>query len=356
MLFDSFTLGGLKLSNRMVMAPMTRSRCVENNAPNALVAEHYAQRASAGLIVTEGTSPSPNGVGYARIPGLYSPEQVAGWKLVADAVHAKGGKIFAQLMHTGRVSHVLNMPAGAEVVGPTDVACPGDMYTDAKGPQPHSAPRAMNEADIAKAVEEFATASKNAIAAGLDGVELHGANGYLIEQFLNANVNTRTDGYGGSAEGRNRFAIEVAKACEAAVGKEKVGIRLSPHGAFNATGPFAGVDEQYVALAAELGKLGLAYIHIVDHSSMGAPPVSHELKQNIRKAFGGTYILSGGFDKARAEAELSAGDGDLVAFARSFLANPDLVERFRKDAALTAPDPSTFYTPGPKGYTDYPTL
>ncbi len=356
MLFDSFKLAGLPLENRMVMAPMTRSRSVENNAPNALVAEYYAQRASAGLIVTEGTSPSPNGLGYARIPGLYSPEQVAGWRLVADAVHAKGGKIFAQLMHTGRVSHALNLPAGAEVVGPTDIACPGDMYTDAKGPQPHSPPRAMTEADIAAAVREFATAAKNAVAAGLDGIELHGANGYLIEQFLNANVNTRTDAYGGSAEARNRFALEVTAACVAAIGKEKVGIRLSPHGAFNATGPFAGVDEQYEALAKELGKLGIAYLHMVDHSSMGAPPVSRELKQQLRKAFGGTFILSGGFDKARAEAELGAGDGDLVAFARSFLANPDLVERFRKDAALNAPDPSTFYTPGAKGYTDYTTL
>lgn len=356
MLFDPFTLASLSLKNRMVMAPMTRSRSVENNAPNALVAEYYAQRAGAGLIVTEGTSPSPNGLGYARIPGLYSPEQVAGWRLVAEAVHAKGGRIFAQLMHTGRVSHALNLPAGAEVVGPTDVACPGDMYTDAKGPQPHSPPRAMTEADIAAAVREFATAAKNAIAAGLDGIELHGANGYLIEQFLNANVNTRNDGYGGSADARNRFALEAAAACAAEIGKEKVGIRLSPRGAFNSTGPFDGVDEQYEALAAGLGKLGIAYIHMVDHSSMGAPPVSHDLKQRIRKAFGGAFILSGGFDKARAEAELSAGDGDLVAFARSFLANPDLVERFRKDAPLNAPDPSTFYTPGAKGYTDYPTL
>lgn len=214
----------------------------------------------------------------------------------------------------------------------------------------------MTQEDIAEAVAEFVSASQNAVAAGFDGVELHAANGYLLEQFLNANVNTRVDAYGGSAENRNRFVLEVTRAVAAAIGKEKVGIRLSPHGAFNATGPFDGVDAQYVSLARELGGVGIAYVHFVDHSSMGAPPIPADLKANIRSAFGGTFILSGGYDGDRAEADLVAGKGDLVAFARSFLANPDLVERLRSGAPLNAADPATFYTPGPKGYTDYPTL
>ncbi|MBL9108134.1 MAG: alkene reductase [Myxococcales bacterium] len=355
MLFDSTTLAGLSLKNRFVMAPMTRSRA-EGNVPNALMAEYYAQRAGAGLIVTEGTSPSPNGLGYSRIPGLFSAAQVEGWKLVTKAVHDKGGAIFAQLMHTGRVGHVANLPAGAEVVGPTAVACPGDMYTDAEGPKPHSAPRAMTEADIAKAVAEHVTAAKNAVAAGFDGVEIHGANGYLVEQFLNANVNTRTDGYGGSAENRNRFALEIVRAVADAIGKNKVGIRISPHGAFNATGSFDGVDAQYLALAKELSKLGIAYLHFVDHSSMGAPPVPAELKRGVREAFAGAFVLSGGYDAARAEADLVEKRGDLVAFGRPFLANPDLVARFAKGAPLNDVDMATFYTPGPKGYTDYPAL
>src|SRR4051812_40783215 len=191
MLLEPFSTRSLVLKNRMVMSPMTRSRAVDANNPNALMAEYYGQRASAGLIVTEGTSPSPNGLGYARIPGLYNEAQARGWKAVTDAVHAKGGKIFVQLMHTGRVTHALNLPAGAEVVGPTSEACPGEMYTDSKGMQPHTAPRAMSERDIAHAVAEYADSAKLAIQAGFDGVELHGANGYLIEQFLNANVNKR---------------------------------------------------------------------------------------------------------------------------------------------------------------------
>ena len=258
MLFDPTTLAGLPLKNRLVMAPMTRSRAVESNSPNALMAEYYGQRAGAGLIVTEGTSPSPNGLGYPRIPGLYSEAQVAGWKLVTEAVHSKGGKIFAQLMHTGRVSAELNLPAGGEIVGPTDVACPGEMYTDAAGMKPHGKPRAMESADIERAVAEHVTASKNALRAGFDGVEVHGANGYLIEQFLNANVNTRVDGYGGSAEGRNRFALEVVRAVADAIGRDRVGIRLSPYGAFNATGGFEGVYAQFTYLATGLGRLQLA--------------------------------------------------------------------------------------------------
>ena len=207
MLFQTFTSPSLQLKNRVVMAPMTRSRAVERNAPNALMAEYYGQRAGAGLIVTEGTSPSPDGLGYARIPGLFNAEQVAGWRAVTDAVHAQGAKIFVQLMHTGRVAHVANLPAGAKVVGPTAAPLAGDMYTDAQGMQPHSPPQAMDAQAIAQAVDEFVKSAKLAVEAGFDGVELHAANGYLLEQFLNANVNTRDDAYGGSADKRNRFVL-----------------------------------------------------------------------------------------------------------------------------------------------------
>lgn len=356
MLFDPFSLRGLALSNRAVMAPMTRSRADVGGIPNALMAEYYAQRASAGLIITEGTSPSPNGLGYPRIPGLYDHAQVDGWKLVTEAVHAKGGKIFVQLMHTGRVTHLANLPTGAEVVGPSAEVCPGEMYTDAHGMQPHSSPRAMTESDIAKAVAEFADAAKRAIEAGFDGVELHAANGYLIEQFFNANVNKRTDGYGGSIDGRNRFAIEVARAVAAAIGAERVGIRLSPYGVFNATGAFPDADQQFGALTASLSSMGLAYLHVLDHSSMGAPPVPSELKASMHAAFKGPFILAGGFDRDSAERALADGRADLIAFARSFLANPDLVARMHNSSTLIVPDDSTFYTPGPKGYTDYPIL
>ena len=356
MLFDKLISGALALSNRTVMSPMTRSRAMEANTPNALMAEYYGQRATAGLIITEGTSPSPNGLGYPRIPGLFNDAQVRGWKLVTDAVHSKGGKIFVQLMHTGRVTHVANLPAQAEVVGPSAEVCPGEMYTDSQGMQPHSAPRPMTEADIAAAVTEFAKSARLAIEAGFDGVELHAANGYLIEQFLNPNVNKRTDGYGGTIDGRNRFALEVARATVAAIGAEKVGIRLSPHGVFNGTGTFPDVDAQYVALTTELSKLGLAYLHVLDHSAMGAPPVPAELKTTLRRAFKGLFILAGGLDHSSAEKVLIEGRADLIAFGRPFLSNPDLVARMQKNATLNPPDMSTFYTPGPKGYTDYPML
>src|ERR1019366_7474377 len=248
MLFEPFAARKLTLSNRTVMSPMTRSRAVGANVPNTLMAEYYGQRAAAGLIVTEGTSPSPNGLGYARIPGLFNADQVRGWKLVTEAVHTKSGKIVLQLMHTGRVTHVANLPAGAEVVGPSAAICPGEMYTDSQGMQPYSAPRPMNDKDISAAIKEYATSATLAIEAGFDGIELHAANGYLIEQFLNPHVNDRTDAYGGDTAGRNRFALEVASAVSAAIGADRVGIRLSPYGVFNGTGTFPEVDEQYLAL------------------------------------------------------------------------------------------------------------
>ena len=355
MLFQPFTSPSMRLKNRVVMAPMTRSRAVDANTPNALMAEYYGQRAGAGLIITEGTSPSPNGLGYARSPGLFNAAHVAGWRQVTDAVHAQGAKIFVQLMHAGRVAHVANLPGGARVVGPTAVVLEGQMYTDAQGMQPHSAPHAMTSADIEEAVGEYVNAARLAIDAGFDGIELHAANGYLLEQFLNANANTRTDAYGGSAEKRNRFTLEVARATVAAIGAERVGIRVSPYGVFNGTGAFDGVDDQFAALAHELGALKLAYLHLADHSSMGAPEVPAAFKAKLKAAFGGTFIVSGGFaDRGSAERMIEEGRGDLVAFGRAWLGNPDLIHRLKSGIKLNDVDPSTFYTPGAKGYTDYP--
>ncbi len=356
MLFESFSLGGLQLKNRTVMAPMTRCRNSEGNVPNALMADYYKQRAGAGLIITEGASPSPNGIGYARMPGLYNAAQVKGWRLVTDAVHKAGGKIVVQLMHTGRTSSIKNMPAGARVVAPTVDVCPGQMWTDSAEMQDHTKPEAMTTADIADAVEEFAQSAKRAIDAGFDGAELHGANGYLIEQFLNGNINRRTDGYGGNAAARNRFAIEVVDAVMAAIGAARVGIRLSPYGSAGGTGAFDGVEEQYLALAEKLGSMKLMYLHLVDHSSMGAPPVPAAFKLAMRKKFGGAFIVSGGFNGDSAEQALTEKRGDLVAFGRPFLANPDLVARMKAGAVTNPPDMATFYSPGAKGYTDYPAL
>ncbi len=355
LLFLKTTLGKLPLQNRMVMAPLTRSRAT-GNVPNDLMVEYYAQRAGMGLIITEGTSPSPNGLGYARIPGIYSVEQVAGWKKVTDAVHAKGAKIFVQLMHTGRIGHQLNLPKGARVVGASAVKAAGQMYTDAEGMKDHPVPESMSEADLMATAAEYVNAANNAVKAGFDGVELHAANGYLLEQFIRPNSNTRTDQYGGSIENRARFVLEVAEATIAAIGKDKVGIRLSPFGVFNDQPLYPEMESDYAYLAEKLNTLGLAYIHVVDHSAQGAPAVPDSIKATFRKVFKQTLILSGGYDAKRADADLAAGKADLIAFGKPILANPDLVQRLKDGAALNAPDMATFYTPGPKGYTDYPAL
>ncbi|MHB8414218.1 MAG: alkene reductase [Acidiferrobacteraceae bacterium] len=355
LLFTDATLGSLTLQNRLVMSPLTRNRAV-GNVPNELMAEYYSQRGTAGLIITEGTSPSPNGLGYPRIPGIFAAEQVAGWKRITDAVHAKGARIFIQFMHCGRIGHPLNLPAGARVLGPSTIAAVGDMYTDAEGMKPNATPQAMTDADIKTAIEEFAQAAKNAVAAGFDGVELHGANGYLLEQFIRPNSNQRTDRYGGSSENRVRFVLEVADAVVKAIGKDKVGIRLSPFGVFNDMPLYDDMGTDYTYLAHQLNARGLVYIHLVDHSPMGAPPVPDSIKKMFRSTFKGKLILSGGYDAARAESDLAAGKCDLIAVGRLFLANPDLVARWKTGAPVNAPDMSTFYTPGPKGYTDYPAL
>ena len=355
LLFSKATLGSLSLQNHIVMAPMTRNRAI-GNVPSAMHATYYKQRAGAGLIVTEGTSPSPHGLGYPRIPGIYSADQVAGWKKVSEAVHGAGAKIFVQLMHCGRIGHELNLPKGAKLMAPSAIAAAGEIYTDAEGMKAHPVPHAMTAEEVESTVQEFAQAAKNAVAAGCDGVEIHGANGYLVEQFIRPNSNQRTDSYGGAIENRARFVIEVAQACIAAIGKEKVGIRLSPYGVFNDMPAYEGLDADYAYLAEKLNGLGLVYVHLVDHAPMGAPEVPASIKATFRKLFKGTLILSGGYDAARAEADLSAGKCDLVAVGRPFISNPDLVHRWQTGASLSDPDMATFYTPGEAGYTDYPAL
>ena len=359
-LFSEARLGNLTLQNRIVMAPMTRSRALSQGIPSDIVATYYAQRATAGLIITEGTSPSPNGLGYARIPGLYSPEQLLGWKQVTAAVHEKSGKIFVQLMHTGRIAHPDNLPAGAEIVAPSAIAAKGDMWTDAQGMQPQPTPRALTTEEVKETIQEFVQAAKNAVEAGFDGVELHGANGYLIEQFLHPDANQRTDEYGGSDENRSRFLLEIAQGAVDAIGADKVGIRLSPYGVNGDLSNYEGIETLYTYLAEQLHTIGLVYLHLVDHSGMGAPVVPPSVVSGIRERFKGTLILSGSYDAVRAEDVLESGLADLVAFGRPFIANPDLVERLKTGAELAQPNPATFYAPGPngfeQGYIDYPVL
>jgi len=352
-LFSPWKLGKTELRNRIVMAPMTRSRS-PGNSPGEIVAAYYAQRAEAGLIVTEGTAPSPNALGYARIPGLFAPDQVRDWRKVTDAVHRVGGRIFVQLMHTGRVSHPLNMPAGSRILAPSPVALTGKMWTDAQGEQPFPVPAEMTEADIRTTIAEYVQSAALAGDASFDGVELHGANGYLINQFLNTASNRRRDGWGGDIANRIRFAVEIARQAAARIGRERLGMRLSPYGVFNEMETDPTMEDTFEQLAAALDQIGLGYIHLVDHSSMGAPEVKPSIKRKIRAAFHGTLILSGGYDRARAEADLAAQNGDLIAFGRPFISNPRLATKLREGSALLPADQATFYTPGPKGYSDYP--
>lgn len=355
LLFAPTTLGPLPLQNHLVMSPMTRNRAT-GNVPNELMAQYYGQRASAGLIITEGTSPSPNGLGYPRIPGVFSSAQIEGWRPVAQAVHDKGGRIFMQLMHCGRIAHPLNLPEGARVLAPSALAAAGEMYTDAQGPQAHPVPEEMTLADISTTVAEYAQAASNALAAGFDGVELHAANGYLMEQFIRPTSNQRTDAYGGPIEHRARFALEVVEAVIVSIGKDRVGIRLSPFGVFNDMPLYEDMEADYTYLAQQLAHRTLNYIHLVDHAAMGAPEVPQSMKDLFRHTFKGHLILSGGYDAARADADLMAHKADLIAVGRPFLANPDLPARWKAGAPLNEPDAKTFYTPGPSGYIDYPAM
>lgn len=353
-LFQPYQLGSNLLKNRIVMAPMTRNRAI-GNIPNTLMAKYYRQRAGAGLIISEGVSPSPNGLGYARIPGIFSDAQVEGWKLVTDAVHQQGGKIFCQFMHCGRMAHPLNLPKGAEVIAPSAIAAPDKMYTDQSGLLEMPTPREMTSADLISTKKEFMKAAINAITAGFDGVELHGANGYLLEQFLSPHTNQRTDDYGGSIENRCRFVLEVVEAVSQAIGKEKTAIRLSPYGVNGGMVHYPEIEETYFYLASELGKTGVLYIHIADHSAMGAPEVPVSIKKGIRERFHGTLILAGGYTQDRATQDLSSCMADLIAFGRPFISNPDLPDRMLHDWPLNAGlDYNKLYTPGPSGYSDYP--
>lgn len=352
-IFSNARIGDMLLKNRIVMAPMTRCRCI-NNLPNELVVKYYSQRVEAGLIITEGMSPSDNGLGYARMPGMYTAEHSHEWKKVTDAVHDGGSRIFAQLMHCGRIAHPDNLPSGMEILAPSPIAhTEGTMWTDQNGMQPLPIPEEMTDHDIQCTIEEYVHSADLAIQAGFDGVEIHGANGYLVDQFLNVVSNHRKDQWGGSIEGRVRFAVEVAKAIAKKIGPDKVGIRVSPYGAFNGMKADAHTEDLYERLAGDLQKIGILYVHIVDHSSMGAPEVTPSVKKKIRDNFKGVIILSGGYDAKRAEHDLNEKRGDLFAFGRPFISNPHLVSALKHKKHLTPADDKTFYSAGEKGYTDY---
>ncbi len=349
LILQPYTKGSLTLKNHLVMAPMTRSRAIDN-IPNELMCEYYQQRTGAGLIITEGTSPTPEGLGYPRIPGAFSDEQVAGWKLTANAVHAGNSKIFMQLMHTGRIGHEDNLPEGVKLVSASDLKAAGQIFTDTKGLQDHTQPVALTTKGVREVIKGHVTAATNAMKAGFDGIELHGANGYLIEQFLNPNCNNRTDEYGGSIEARSKIVVELATQISDAIGKDKVGIRFSPYLTMGDLAAYADDDvhETYKYLAQQLNKTGIAYIHIGF-----SPKIPQRTLDVIRDSFENTIIYCNGFTPETAEEALAKGMADLIAFARSFLANPDLDKRIAKKAPLNQPDPTTFYTPGAKGYTDY---
>lgn len=352
-LFSTHTLGNTDLANRIVMAPMTRSRAI-NNVPNDLMAAYYAQRAAAGLIITEGTSPSPNGLGYARIPGIFSEEQINGWKKVTDAVHRKGGKIFLQIMHTGRVSHPQNLPAGEIVVAPSSVKLETTrMWVDGKGFQEIPLAKELTAEEIHGLVRDHVLAAHNAIEAGFDGIEIHGANGYLVKQFLNPYTNRRTDEFGGTIEKRSRFLLDIAEGTAKAIGRDKVGVRISPFAEFNETRVYPEAEATYLYLARKLNNLDIAYLHVSDPAASGTP---HVLAQHLRKIFRGTLILSGGYSASSAEDVLGQNQADLVSFARPFIPNPDLVHRFRNKLPLNQPKFELFYSPGPEGYVDYPLI
>jgi N-ethylmaleimide reductase len=348
-LFSPLTLGAYRLDNRMVMAPLTRCRAGAGNVPQALNAEHYAQRASLGLIVTEATQIAPEGVGYPATPGIHSADQVAGWRRVTDAVHDAGGLIFLQLWHVGRISHPSYQPAGALPVAPSAIKPEGEVNT-ADGAKPYVTPRALETAEIAGVVEQYRSAAENAREAGFDGVEVHGANGYLLDQFLRDGSNQRDDRYGGSMENRARLLIEVLDAVTGVWGADRVGLRLSPGNDFNSMSDSAP-DEIFGHVINAINRFGLAYLHVVE---FGAGEIFDAGK--LRAAFQGPYIANGGYDRDSAMAAVAAGAADAVAFGQLAIANPDLVARFADDAALNAPDPSSFYGGDGRGYTDYSSL
>lgn len=354
-LFSPYRLADLSLANRLVLSPMTRSRAIEGNVPNPVAATYYAQRASAGLMITEATQVSPQGVGYIRTPGLHSSAQVAGWRKITDAVHQAGGKIFAQLWHVGRVSHP-DFHNGALPVAPSALEVEGEAFTH-NGKVKIVTPRALLLNELPGIVAQFRAAAENAKAAGFDGVELHGANGYLLDQFLRDGANRRTDAYGGSIQNRARFPLEVTQSVIDVWGPRRVGYKLSPQ--------FAGYSmsdsnpvETFSYLTGQLNKLQVGYLHIGEAIAgpMAAPAGTVRVTPILRDAFDGTVIVNGGYDARSANAAIARGEADLVAFGVPFLANPDLPARYLRGAPLNAPDQATFYSGEEKGYTDYPAL
>jgi len=347
-LFTAVRVGRYHLKNRLVMAPMTRSRADDAGVQGGLVATYYAQRAGAGLIVSEATNVSAMGRGYVRTPGIFTDAQVAAWKRVTDAVHARGSLIFAQLWHCGRISHPSLLPEGALPVAPSAIKAAGQSWTHS-GLQDFVTPRELSVAEIASVVEDFRRATRFALAAGFDGVELHAASGYLPEQFLASGSNLRRDEYGGSVANRARFVLEVLAAMVAEAGGDRVGIKISPEMGFNDIVD-ATPQETYIYLVEQLREFDLAYLHV---ALFGTSVDYHAL---LRPLFNGAYLVGGGLNQASAETLLSEGRADATVFGAAFLANPDLPERFRNGAALNEPDRATFYTPGAQGYTDYPVL
>ena len=347
-LFDLLQLPNLELKNRIVMAPMTRSRANDAGVQPEYVAEYYAQRASAGLILTEATNVSPMSKGYVRTPGIYTDEQIASWRGVPEAVHAKGGKIFMQLFHTGRIALPDFLPDHTQPVSASNVRAVGKNYTD-EGMKEFVEPRALTTEEVKQTVRDFANAAQNAVEqAGFDGVELHAASGYLVQQFLMQPVNLRTDEYGGSLENRARFLLEVLDAMSAAVGAANVGVKFSPAMPFNDIQE-PDADEMYPYIIAQLNSRGLAYVHVGDHANAGW----HE---KLRPLYNGVYFAGANFTQERGGEYLTNNKADAIVYGAKFLANPDLPERFRQNAPLNEPDFSTFYAPGTKGYTDYPAL
>lgn len=353
--FSPYSMGSLQLRNRVVMAPLTRSRAGAGNVPSPLAATYYSQRAGAGLIITEATQASPYGQGYIATPGIHSQEQVQGWKQVTDAVHAKGGLIFMQLWHVGRVSHP-DFLGGQLPVAPSAIAPRGVQTYTADGLKDIPTPRELLTDELPGIVAAFRQGAENAKAAGFDGVEVHGANGYLLDQFLEDCSNKRTDQYGGSVENRARLLFEVISAVTGVWGSDRVGVRLSPGGTFNDMCD-CHPQETFGYVARNLARLGLAYLHLIEPTPQaGEHPVPDLSATFFRPLYPGTLIVAGGYDLQKANAVLSDGTADLVAFGKMFLANPDLVERFRRDAPLNTPNPQTFYGGGAEGYTDYPSL
>lgn len=354
-LLTPIQVGPYTLPNRLVMAPLTRNRAAAGNVPQALNAEYYVQRASAGLIVTEATQISPQGVGYPSTPGIHSVEQVEGWKLVTQAVHKHGGRIFLQLWHVGRISHPSLQPNGELPVAPSAIA-PEGMAATYEGMQPFVTPRALETHEIPQIVEQYRQAAQNALEAGFDGVEIHSANGYLLDQFLRDGSNHRTDEYGGSIENRARFLLQVIDAVTSVWGADRVGVRLSPSGTFNDMRD-SNPEALFTYVVSQLDSYNLAYIHIVEpREDNGAPEGQNLTARFFRSYYKGIIIGAGGYTKEIAEEVVANGDADLVAFGRLYISNPDLVERFAQNASLNPYDRSTFYGGDARGYTDYPTL